>query len=133
MSYVAISYAIVSLLSEITELLAVYSKEPAELLKYPCATVSSISHQNVPNDTAANRRCYSHIIRLYYKLDSANDAEGILRSIADLVIDKLESHVSLNDTCDYSTPSKGIWRSAEREVPVKVVEITIDAYKRINR
>jgi hypothetical protein len=53
--------------------------------------------------------------------------------MADLVITKLEANLSLQGTCDYSYPSRGLWRTAEREVPVKVVEIQVDAYKRVNR
>lgn len=133
MSYSNIATAIYNLLGEITELKAVYSKEPAELLKYPCATVSSFGHQNIFSDTAANKRKYSHIIRIYYKQDSDNTAETILRSIADLVITKVEGNLTLQSTCDFATPSEGVWKQGEREVPVKVVEITVDAYKRVNR
>jgi hypothetical protein len=133
MSYVAIATAIKNLVDEVTELLVVYEKEPPELLQFPCATVSSIEHENVAQDTAANRRRYSHMVRLYHKQDSANTVETILRDLADKVIAKLEANVDLQGSCDYSTPNRGTWRNAEREVPVKVVEITVDAYKRVNR
>lgn len=133
MSYVSIATAIYNLLLEIPELQAVYLKEPAELLRFPCATVSSAEHENVAQDTAANRRRFSHVIRLYHKQDSANTVEPIMRDIADKVIAKLEANVSLQNSCDYSTPTRGVWARPEREVPVLLVEITVDAYKRVNR
>lgn len=133
MTYVTIASAIQTLVDEITELQAVYDKEPAELLVFPCATVSSAAHEDVANDTAANVRRFTHIIRLYDKQDSTNAAETTLRDIADKVIAKIEGNVSLNSTCDYARPTRGVWVQAEREVPVKVVEITVDAFKRVNR
>lgn len=133
MTYVNIGNEIFTLLDEITELQAVYNKEPAELERYPCATVSASAHENQAGDTAANIRRFSFIIRLYYKLDGTNDAEAILRDMADKVIAKIESNVSLNGSCDYARPTRGIWTQGEREVPIKVVEITVDAFKKVNR
>ena len=135
MSYVSIRNALVSKLQELqpADLVAVYNHIPKELKDYPCATVRNIGHKNIPNDTAANRRQFSFLITLFYRTDVAQDAETILSDIADKVITKLESDVTLNATCDFTTATEGRWDYLEREIPLRFCEMTITAVKRVNR
>lgn len=133
MSYVSIAAAIIAKLQTVTELEQVFSHEPKELAKFPCATVTALSHVDTFADTAANQRAFTFIIRLYFRTDVAQDAETILRNVADKVIAKIESDVTLNGTCDFARPSEGNWLYQTREVPVRVVEVTIECLKRLNR
>lgn len=131
MSYTTIATQIVVLLNEIDEISVVFDHEPnGELGQFPAATVKSLGHENIFNDTAANKRKYSHRIRCYYRSDDAAQAETMLRSLADLIITKFESNFRINNTCDYSSPTIGKFFGGDREVPTAYVEIYIDAYKR---
>ncbi len=133
MSYVSISAQIVALLQTITELNQVYAYEPKELNKYPCATVSALSHKDEFNDTAANIRKFTFIIRIYTRTDSASDAESVMQNVVDKVMAKIESSVTLNGTCDFARPTEARWMYGEREVPVRICELTVEANKRVNR
>lgn len=133
MSYVSISAQIKALLEGVTGLNEVYEYEPKELAKYPCATITAQSHQNLFNDTAANRRQYTFMIRCFYRTDDAAVAESTLQTIADAIISAIETNVTLNGACDFARPTAGKWLYAERELPVRIVEITVEATKRFNR
>ena len=133
MSYVTIAAQLKILLQTITELNQIYDYEPKELLKYPCATITSSGHRNEFNDLAANRRVFTFIIRIYNRTDSASDAETIMRTVADRVISVVEGNITLNGSCDWASPTEGKWGFAEREVPVRICEITVEAVKRVNR
>lgn len=100
---------------------------------YPCATLTALEHDNEFHDLAANKRRYSFLIRVYFRTDNAQDAETVLRSITDAIIRVIESNVRLNNSCDYASPTKARWGFVEREVPVRYVEITLDALKRVLR
>jgi hypothetical protein len=133
MSYTNIRAGIVSLLQTIPEIQEVYNYEAKELAKYPSATVTNLSHKNLFADTARNRRQYSFMIRLYFRTDQPQDAETVLSSIADAVITKIESDITLNSTCDFAEPLEGKWLYQEREIPVRVVEIAVTAVKQVFR
>lgn len=135
MSYVSISSAIATLLNTVTELNQVTEYEPKEVKKYPAAAITPLGHDNAPYDIAANRRVFSFIVRLYYRIDDGvgTTYEGVMRDLVDKVLNKLESSVTLNGSCDFSLATKAKWLFQEREVPVRVVEISIDAVKRVNR
>lgn len=133
MTYVSIASGITAKLQTVTELEQVYNHEPKELAKFPCATVTAFSHTDVFADTAANTRQFTFMIRLYFRTDVAQDAETVLRVVADKVIEKIESDITLNDSCDFARPSEGKWLFQQREVPVRVVEITVEALRRLNR
>lgn len=133
MSYVEISEGIVNLLDTIPEIAAVYDHEPKELKSYPCVTVSAFEHDNEFHDLAANKRRYSFLIRAYFRTDNAQDAETVLRTIADNIVSTIESNIRLQNSCDFASPTKARWGYVEREVPVRYVEITIDAFKRVLR
>jgi hypothetical protein len=133
MSYVSITAQLKAILEAVTGLNEVYDYEPKELLKYPCATITAQSHQNLFNDTAANRRQYTFTIRCFYRTDDAATAESTLQGIADSVISAIETNVTLNGACDFARPTASKWLYAERELPMRIVEITIEAVKRVNR
>jgi hypothetical protein len=133
MGYVSISKGIVTLLETITEISETYNHEPKELGQFPCATVTSLEHNNTVNDLAANRRVYTHVIRCYYRTDIAEDAETILRGIADKVIETIEANISLDGSCDFSSPTRGRWGYVDREIPLRYFEINVDAYTRVVR
>lgn len=133
MSYVSIVAQIKTLLLTIAEINIVYDYEPKELVKYPCTTVTATGHNNEFGDLAANKRRFLFTIRCYTRTDSASDAETILRTVADKVIEKIENNVTLGGSCDWARPTEGRWSYQEREVPVRVCEMTIEAVKRVNR
>lgn len=133
MSYVSIAAQLVNILQGVSDLVTVYNHEPKELKDYPCATVTAASHKDAFSDTAANRRVYLFTIRLYFRTDVAQDAETVLRSLADSIISAIESNVTLNGACDFAKPTEGAWDYQEREVPVRVCILTIECNKRINR
>lgn len=133
MTYVSIATQLKTLLQSITELSTVYDYEAKELNRYPCATLTAGSHKNNFQDTAANRRQFVFTIRLYNRTDSAADGERIMRVVADKVIQAVETNITLNGSCDWAAPSEGVWGYQEREVPVRVCEITVIAVKRVVR
>ena len=133
MSYSSIGTQIKTVLLTISDFNLVYGYEPKELLKYPCATVTASSHADIFATTASNQRTFKFDIRLYFRTDTAEDAEGILRDLADQVIVAFEANPTLNGSCDFARPISGNWLFQEREVPVRVVEIVIECLKRLNR
>ena len=133
MSYVAIADAIQTKLLTITDINIVYNHEPKELVEYPAATISARSHTNAFNDLCANVRRYVFIIRLYFRTDVAQDAETVLRDLADQVITIIEADPTIGGSCDFAIPTSGSWSFQTREVPVKVVEILVEARKRVER
>jgi hypothetical protein len=82
---------------------------------------------------AANKRVYTFAVRCFVRTDNAADAERILRITVDKIITALESNVTLNSACDFASPTKGQFQFIERETPMLVCDITIEAKKRINR
>jgi len=132
MSYETIGLAIYTLLGNITEIDQVFNYEPNELKKYPCTTVSALEHTNEFSDLAANRREYHFIIRVYFRRDMA-DYEVIMRKVIDQIITEFETDSSLGGACDFAQPTESKWLFQEREVPVRVCEVTISAIKRVNR
>jgi hypothetical protein len=56
-----------------------------------------------------------------------------LQGIADAIISAIEANVTLNGACDFARPTASKWLYAERELPVRIVEITVEATKRVNR
>ena len=133
MTYVSLGLALETILNTIVEFNAVYNYEPKELLKYPTATVTALSHEDIFSDTATNTRVFTFTIRLYYRTDLEDDAESILRDLADKVIVALEADPTLSGACDFAKPTKASWTYSEREVPVRIVEMTIDINKRVPR
>jgi len=131
--YNAVATQIIAILNTISGINIVYDGEKKELKKYPAACVSFIGHQNKFNDSAANRRVVSFMIRVYYRSEDETDAEQTVRNIADAIVSAIESNVTLNGSCELATPTTGKGFYAEREVPVRGIEITIDAVKRVIR
>ena len=126
-NYTDIGTALKTLLETISDFEVVYGDEKKELLKYPCATVTALAHNNEFIDTHHNTRHYQFSVRLYYRNDTSIDAENILRALADEVITTVEGDPTLSGACDFAQPLEGTWTWAEREVPVRVCDITISA------
>ena len=133
MSYVSLASAIITKLNEVSEINVVYNYEAKELLGYPAVTVTALGHVNTPHDTAGNVRNFQFVVRAYFPTSIAQDAETILRDLADKIIVKLEEDPSLGGACDYTRATEGKFLYQEREVPVRIVEITINCIKRLNR
>ena len=131
--YTAIGDELKTILETITDFKIVYAYEAKELNKYPCATVTALAHTDEFIDTHHNTRLYSFAIRLYYRNDESANAERVLRALADEVITTVEGNVTLNNVVDWANPTSAIWTFAEREVPVRVAEITVEAQKRYLR
>lgn len=132
--YKTIGDAIFTILQTLTtNFSGFYNYEPKELKNYPALTVSVLGHSNDPYDTAGNKREYSFMVRVYTRTDDASYGEDSMRQCLDAVITALEGNVSLNSICDFNRATKGKVFYQEREVPVRVGEITIVAVKRVNR
>lgn len=133
MTYVSIGSQLKGILDSISEFNVVYEYEEKELAKYPAATITALSHTDEFNDTAANNRVFTFNIRLYFRTDTEEDAESILRDLTDKVIVAVENDVTLDNTVDFARPTGARWLFQEREVPVRVVEVTIEVVKRVAR
>lgn len=125
--YTAIGTALKTLLETISDFKIVYAHEAKELNQYPCATVTALSHNDEFIDTHHNTRHYQFSIRLYYRNDESANAESVLRGLADDVITTVEGDPTIGGSCDFAQPLEGAWTWAEREVPVRVCDITISA------
>src|SRR4051794_9826760 len=127
MGYVAIGTKIIDLLDDLGDFSKLYNYDPNELGGYPAATVAAIGHQNTFKTIGAggaNDRQNRFMIRLYYRTDNDEDAESILRDLADKVITKIEANVTVAGVWDIAEPTESVWRTGEREVPILAVEIT---------
>jgi len=133
MSYEDIALQIKTELLTITDFNAVYAGERKELLKYPSATVTALSHDNEFADTHHNTRHYSFNVRVYYRSDDVATSESVMQGLVDQVITEIEGNPTLNGSCDFATPTSSRWGWAEREVPVRYSEITITAQVRLLR
>lgn len=138
MNYTAIGQALQTLLQTISGMgSSVYNYEPFSIEKSPCITIRALGHKDKFADTAANIRNYQFMLTLCYRISEDNqiDCEAVLRDLTDSVLAVLENkaNISLNGTCDYIMPSTAVWGYQEREVPVRVVEITVEVFKRVNR
>ena len=132
MGYTTIGTALFNKVDAVSDLDFTYNYEPKELAKYPCATVSALSHANTFADTAANRREMVFIIRVYFRTDQT-DYERIMRTTVDAIMEAVETDPSLSGACDFAEPSEAKWFFQEREVPVRVCEITVNCVFRKNR
>lgn len=130
MGYKTIKDQIVAVLQTVSELEAVYGKEEKALSKFPSACVSAkehTSHFYTVGSGGRNEREYQHYVRVYFRTDEANDIdyEDILESIADKIVQALESNITLNGACNWAIPTSGIWRFSEKESPVRVFDLVI--------
>jgi hypothetical protein len=133
MGYVSIANKLVALLEEITDFSVVYDHDVPQLAGFPAATVQAASHQNTFHDTAANSRTYTFLIRLFYRLDVDQDAETILRDLADQVIAKLEQNVTVAGVWEIAQPTSGVFVKDKREVDVQIVELSVAIRSRVLR
>lgn len=133
MNYTTIATKLVALLQEITDLAVVFDHDPDELKQFPAATVQAQGHQNRFHDTASNDRAFTFLIKLFYRLDSNQDAETILHSLTDQVIAKLEANVSLPGVWDIAQPTSTVFLKDKREVPVQIVELSVSLHARLLR
>ena len=133
MGYVSIANKLVELIDEVTEIEPVYNHEPSAIEVYPAAVVQAAGPRDRFNDTASNIRSFTFIVRLFYSADVDQDAETILRDVADKVIAKLEANVTGAGVWDIARPTEATWRWAEREIPQRIVELTVSIEQRVNR
>jgi len=132
MSYHDIGEGIYNLLDEVTELAHIYNYEPNELRDFPCATITALQHTNTFADTASNNREFQFMVRLYFRRDQS-DYEDIMRKLVDLIIVAIEADPTLDGNCNYAIPTEARWLYQEKEVPVRICEMTITANVRLNR
>ena len=133
MGYVAITAKIMELLGEISGIEKLYAYNPNELEVYPAVTVTAIGHKNRHNDTASNIRSYQYLIRVFYRLDQDDDAEGIVQDLTDQITEKLEANVTSNPEWHLAKPTEAVFRTGDRELPILVSEITAIFETRVNR
>lgn len=134
MSYISLNTALQTKLATIAGL-TVFGKEPKQVGTYPAAAVSALSHTNAFEDLASNKRMYTFIIRFYFRTDEANDPdyEAILEGIVDSAITAIEHDVTLGGACDWAKPTNAKWAYGEKEVPVRVCELTVEMITRVIR
>lgn len=125
MGYVTIAAQLKSLLEGVSGLNAVYDYDAKELKKYPAATITAQGHQGAFSDLQANRHEYAFVIRIYYQTEDAASAESVMRTVVDAVMNEIETHTTLNDTCSWARPSEASWGFLEREVPLRYAQITV--------
>lgn len=133
MGYTSIGSQLKTILDGVTGFEVVYGYDPDELKDYPAATIQAVSHLNEFLDTAANSRRYTFLIRLFYRLDDDQDAESILRGLADDVIEAIEQNVTVAGVWEIARPTSAQWTHAQREVPVRVCELTVEIQSRVIR
>lgn len=136
MTYTAVSAAIKTLLLTCPSLAVVYDHEPDELEQYPAATITASGQpDNVFRSTSQNLRTIAFTVRLYFPTPNGRDqaAETQIRATLDEVNAVFDTHSTLNGTCDYAEPLTGSILDADREVPTKVAELTIQAKGMVSR
>jgi len=133
--YKTIKDQLVAILGTVPSLKVVYGKEEKAIGQFPGACVSAKGHVGQFHDSVSNLKTYDHVIRIYFRIDEANDAdyEDVLESTADDVISTLEHNLTLNGVVDWAMPTSSTWRFGEKEVPVRFIEITIQSKARIVR
>jgi hypothetical protein len=133
MSYVTLNAKIAELIRAVSDVAVVYEYDKKELANFPSVTVSPISHQNQMYDTAANKRNFTFIVRIYNRNDDTGASEATLLKLLDDITDALESKPTLEGACDIARATQAKWAYQDREVPVRVIELTIEASKRVLR
>ncbi len=126
--YKSIKDQIVAVLSGVTSLKHVYSKDPKSVEQYPSAGVFAMGHTGRFDSmglSGTNERVVQHVIRLYFRTDETNDPdyEDVLETVADDVLKALEANVTLNGSCEYSLPTTGNWSYGQKETPVRIFDI----------
>ncbi len=132
MGYKTIKDQLVTILQGVTSLKVVYGKEEKAVKQFPAACVSAKEHTSDFSSVGiggTNERVYKHFVRIYFRTDEANDPdyEDILENVADDVISAIEHNVTLNGACEYAIPTSGVWRFADKESPVRLLELVVSA------
>lgn len=133
MGYASITAGIKTVLTSVTALQEIYAEEPNVLLEYPCATINAVAHNDTFADTSRNQRAFTFVVRLYQRTNDVTHGESVLLGIADSVLAALEAAPTLNSSCTWSRPTRGNWLYVERETPVRVCEITVEAFLQVAR
>ena len=133
MSTTAIGNALKTILEGLNDFSVVYNYPEDELAQYPAAVIYYKGQGDSFHDLQANRRVIQFGIMIFIRNDSPEDAEESLRTVTDNVINALESNVTLNETCDWASPVSATVTPVEREIPVRVNEITVNAMCRVSR
>jgi hypothetical protein len=138
LGYKSVKDQLVSILQGISSLKIVYGKEPKTITQFPAACVSAESDTEDFNSMGAsgtNEVEIRHHIRVYFRTDEANDPdyEDILESTVDDIKQALRANITLNGVCEYATPAGGTWRNVEKEVPVRMYDMTTHASLHLRR
>lgn len=131
-SITTIEGGIKTILETISEIEAVYTYEPLQLPKLPCATIQFMGFEADREAVASMEVGYVYYVRLYFDLIDSQAAADQLKAIIWSVIGVLVDNISLSDTCIYSEVVRGdaIWAEfKDRQRPLDGFEIEIRAIK----
>lgn len=100
---------------------------------YPFATLTIRDGDGEFRSTAHNLRRRGFRIKIYQERSKAGQGPQNAETIAESVINELETHLDMNTTlsgtCKYAKPTG--WRAmyVDRELDTRVLEVDVDAYE----
>jgi hypothetical protein len=111
---------IVTQLSSISNVQAVYDYERSNFTGFPAATVTCSGNENEYDTTASNMRTFAFTIRLYEQiedvpqLDNISDnakerAERIMGDLIGAVLEKFDEFYLFNSQADYMLATPSAW------------------------
>lgn len=130
-----LSNAIVNKIKESSEVdsTAVFDYAKSQITEYPAITVTASDNAN-PSfaDTVRNRRSYVFSVKIYQEMTekSEQDAERILRTLVDDVIDLFDTDRYINDALagrGFAFPIPSVWRFIQSEqATARMAEVLIE-------
>lgn len=100
---------------------------------YPFATLTMKEGDGEFRSTAHNLRRRGFRIKIYQERSKVGQGPQNAETIAENVLDELETHLDMNTTlsgsCKYATPTG--WRAIyiDRELDTRVLEVDVDAFE----
>lgn len=114
----------------------IFDYEPTDLAGYPACTITSQEVLGKAIDNARNERIYRFTIRIFIDRNvqnfGVNTAESLLRTIADEVISKIDTDLSLGGNCIYTTVFPAKFGYIDRQSNnIRLMEIQLDCHDAI--
>lgn len=128
--YNTIIEKVVTALSTITGIKAVYDYEAPNYEKYPCAVIIPLGRNSIFKTIGRdNERRYRFQVRLVHKIESSQTDQKQLRTLADAVDNLFESQsrLDLGGSVNYTIPAEGAFKFITGEVGLYVYEFVLEA------
>lgn len=128
--YNTIIQKVVSAISSITGIKAVYDYEAPNYEKYPCAVIVPLGRASAFKTIGRdNERRYRFQVRLIHKIESSQTDQKTLRTLADAVDNLFESQAQLDlgASVNYTIPSEGVFKFITGEVGLYLYEFVLEA------